>query len=224
MRSLALVSLVPVFVLFGACSDDKASGTPAPAADSGVEPQSPEDVKPAPLEGTVDDCPAGFKDAAPKAGWNRGFEVSGQKRDFWVIYPEGEPSGPQPVFVAFNGTSENGQEFAERARLEEAHLLHSDLHLLRQGGHWDGFVRLLDATRRTRGFGDYYGYGLVAAGKAEVYLEVDLKPWDAAPMKILVEEAGGRLTDFAGRPSIYDGSVLATNGRLHDQVLAALRG
>lgn len=108
-------------------------------------------------------------------------------------------------------------------RLDEATLLHSDLHLLRQGGHWDAFVRMLDASRRTRGFGDYYGYGLVAGGKAEIYVEVDLKPWDVAPMLVLLEEAGGRLTDFAGRSTIYDGSVLATNGRLHEQALALLR-
>ena len=108
-------------------------------------------------------------------------------------------------------------------RLDEATVLHSDLHLMREGGFWDPLVRLVDACRRTRGFGDYYGYGLVAGGKAEIYVETDLKPWDAAPVKILVEEAGGRLTDFAGRPTIYGGSVLATNGRLHQQTLALLR-
>jgi histidinol-phosphatase len=108
-------------------------------------------------------------------------------------------------------------------RLAEATLLHSDLHLMREGGFWDPLVRLVDACRRTRGFGDYYGYGLVAGGKAEIYVETDLKPWDAAPVKILVEEAGGRLTDFSGRPTIYGGSVLATNGRLHEQTLALLR-
>ena len=108
-------------------------------------------------------------------------------------------------------------------RLDEATLLHSDLHLMREGGFWDPLVRLVDACRRTRGFGDYYGYGLVAGGKAEIYVETDLKPWDAAPVKILVEEAGGRLTDFRGRPTIYGGSVLATNGRLHEQTLALLR-
>jgi histidinol-phosphatase len=106
--------------------------------------------------------------------------------------------------------------------LRDAFLLHSDLHLLRAAGHWPGFLRVLDACSRTRGFGDYYGYGLVASGKAEIYLETDLKPWDAAPVKILVEEAGGRLTDFSGRPTIYNGSVLATNGRLHEPVLQAL--
>jgi histidinol-phosphatase len=108
--------------------------------------------------------------------------------------------------------------------LKDAFLLHSDLHLLREAGYWDRFLRMLDACGRTRGFGDYYGYGLVAAGKAEIYLETDLKPWDVAPVKILVEEAGGRLTDFAGTPTIYNGSVLATNGRLHDPALRALAG
>ena len=108
-------------------------------------------------------------------------------------------------------------------RLDEATVLHSDLHLLRRGSHWDAFLRMIDGSRRSRGFGDYYGYGLVAGGKAELYLEVDLKPWDVAPMQVLLEEAGGRLTDFSGRATIYDGSVLATNGRLHEQILALLR-
>jgi histidinol-phosphatase len=63
---------------------------------------------------------------------------------------------------------------------------------------------------------------VVAQGKAELYVEVDLKPWDIAPVKIVLEEAGGRLTDFTGRPTIYDGHVLATNGRLHDEALALL--
>jgi fructose-1,6-bisphosphatase/inositol monophosphatase family enzyme len=42
-------------------------------------------------------------------------------------------------------------------------------------------------------------------------------------MKILIEEAGGRLTDFSGRPNIYDGTVVATNGRLHEETLRLLR-
>ncbi len=108
--------------------------------------------------------------------------------------------------------------------MKDATVLHSGLRLVREAGHWDGFVRLFDAGSRTRGFGDYYGYGLVAEGKAEIYVEVDLKPWDVAAVKILVEEAGGRLTDFAGRPTIYGGTVLATNGRLHADALRLLTG
>jgi len=63
----------------------------------------------------------------------------------------------------------------------------------------------------------------VAEGKAEIYVEVDLKPWDLAPCMLLVEEAGGRFTDLDGGHSIYTGTSLATNGRLHDAALATLR-
>ncbi len=124
------------------------------------------------------------------------------------------------------GAFQDGERLrvSEIATLAEATLLHSGLNLLRATAHWDGFVRLVDATCRQRGFGDYFGYGLVAQGRAELYAEVDLKPWDIAAVKILVEEAGGRLTDFSGRPTIYDGTVLASNGRLHDEALRLLAG
>jgi histidinol-phosphatase len=105
-----------------------------------------------------------------------------------------------------------------------ATLLHAGLRLYRKAGVWDGLVRLVDATERQRGFGDYLGYTLVAEGKAEIYVEVDLKPWDLAPCKIVVEEAGGRFTDLSGAPTIYSGHALATNGRLHEAALALLAG
>ncbi len=118
----------------------------------------------------------------------------------------------------------NGERIrvSDVAELGRAFFLHAGLGIVRKGGHWDGFARLIDATDRQRGFGDYMGYGLVAEGKAEIYAELDLKPWDLAAPKILVEEAGGRFTDFAGRPTIYTGTALATNGRLHDAALALL--
>jgi histidinol-phosphatase len=111
-------------------------------------------------------------------------------------------------------------------RLSEAMLVHSSLNLLRAAPDpraWDGFVRLVDRTDRQRGFGDYFGYTVVLRGQAELMLEVDVKPWDLAPFKVLFEEAGGRFTDLDGRPTIYSGTVLASNGRLHDAALAVLR-
>jgi histidinol-phosphatase len=51
-----------------------------------------------------------------------------------------------------------------------------------------------------------------------------VKPWDIAPFKVLAEEAGGRFTDFAGRPTIYSGTALVSNGRLHAEALALLSG
>jgi histidinol-phosphatase len=158
---------------------------------------------------------------------------------FWAVLIALEERGEVTTGVVLNpatdelftarrgeGAYRNGERLhvSSREGMSEATVLHSELKLLREAGCWDGFVRLLDAGSRTRGFGDYYGYGLVAAGKAEVYVEVDLKPWDIAAVKILVEEAGGRLTDWSGRPTIYEGAVLASNGRLHGEALRLLAG
>jgi len=107
--------------------------------------------------------------------------------------------------------------------LARAFLCHASLNLLRPTGYWDGFVRLVDATERQRGFGEYYAYALVARGLAEIAVEADLKPWDLAPIKVLIEEAGGRFTDFEGNSTIYSGTALASNGRLHDTALALLK-
>jgi histidinol-phosphatase len=112
-------------------------------------------------------------------------------------------------------------------RLGDAMLVHSSLNLLRplDGGRcWDGFVRLVERTDRQRGFGDYFGYTFVLRGQAEIMLEADVKPWDIAPFKVLFEEAGGRFTDLAGQPTIYSGTSLASNGRLHAEALALLNG
>jgi histidinol-phosphatase len=108
------------------------------------------------------------------------------------------------------------------ADLGAAYLIHAGLDILRRGPNWEGFLRLVDASGRQRGFGDYIGYGFVADGRSEIYAEADLKPWDLAPCKIVVEEAGGRFTDFDGHPTIYTGTALATNGRLHDAALSLL--
>jgi histidinol-phosphatase len=158
---------------------------------------------------------------------------------FWAVLIGLEERGEVTTGVVFNpvngdlftarrgeGAYLNGDRIhvSDREAMKDATVLHSGLRLVRETGYWDGMVRLFDAAGRTRGFGDYYGYGLVAEGKAEIYVEVDLKPWDVAAVKILVEEAGGRLTDFSGRPNIYDGNVLATNGRLHGEALGMLTG
>ena len=85
-----------------------------------------------------------------------------------------------------------------------------------------GFDRLIAASWRERGFGDFWGYTLIADGVAEALLEQDLYPWDLAAPWIIVEEAGGRITDFDGRRSLDRGEGLATNGVLHDRVLDIL--
>jgi histidinol-phosphatase len=93
---------------------------------------------------------------------------------------------------------------------------------LRTSGRAPGFDALLAAVWRERGLGDFWGYALLAEGSAEAMIEVGLKPWDAAAPFLLVEEAGGRVTDFDGRRAIDSGTFLATNGRLHDEIRARL--
>ena len=82
--------------------------------------------------------------------------------------------------------------------------------------------RLLDAARNTRSFGGFWQHMLVAEGAIEAALDWTSKPWDLAPLGIIVEEAGGRSTNLRGERSIYSGQLLSTNGKIHDEVLKLL--
>jgi histidinol-phosphatase len=108
--------------------------------------------------------------------------------------------------------------------LEDAQVLYGSGHDLEASGKAPGFHDLLGEVWRERGFGDFWGYALLAEGAAEAMVEVDLNAWDAAAPTVLIEEAGGRVTDFDGRRAIDSGTFLATNGLLHGEVLSRLRG
>jgi len=83
--------------------------------------------------------------------------------------------------------------------------------------------RLDAAAGLVRTWGDGYGYLLVATGRAEVMIDPRLNPWDAAAVEVVVTEAGGRFSDWQGRPRIDSGDGLATNGLVHDELLALLQ-
>jgi histidinol phosphatase-like enzyme (inositol monophosphatase family) len=84
----------------------------------------------------------------------------------------------------------------------------------------------LDATHATGAFvrtwGDAYGYALVATGRVEAMVDHEAAVWDVAPMSVIISEAGGRFTDLTGAETAEGGSGLATNGRLHDELLTLL--
>ena len=82
---------------------------------------------------------------------------------------------------------------------------------------------LLDAARNSRSFGGFWQHMLVAEGAIEVALDWTSKPWDLAPLGIMVEEAGGRSTNVRGERTIYTGQLVSTNGIIHDEVLEILR-
>ena len=79
--------------------------------------------------------------------------------------------------------------------------------------------RLHRSSLILRGWGDAYGYALVAAGRIEAMLDPVVSPWDVAPMPVILAEAGGAFTDLTGRTDHRSGAGLATNGHLHDDIL-----
>jgi histidinol-phosphatase len=83
--------------------------------------------------------------------------------------------------------------------------------------------RLSDASRNSRALGGFWQHMLVAEGAIDAALDWTSKPWDLAPLGVIVEEAGGRSTNLAGERTIYTGDYLSTNGKLHDEVLKLLR-
>jgi histidinol phosphatase-like enzyme (inositol monophosphatase family) len=115
-----------------------------------------------------------------------------------------------------------------RATLREALLCSSDFTSF---ARWSGGVDAGNAARQrleaacgvVRTWGDGYGYLLVATGRADVMVDPLMNAWDAAAVETVVTEAGGRFTDWAGRDRIDSGDGVASNGLLHDAVLAGLR-
>jgi histidinol-phosphatase len=75
---------------------------------------------------------------------------------------------------------------------------------------------------RVRAYGDFFSYCLVAEGAVDIAAEPEVKLWDLAPLDILVREAGGTFTSLDGSPGPHGGTAVATNGLLHDEVLARL--
>lgn len=81
-------------------------------------------------------------------------------------------------------------------------------------------VSLANNTQGHRGIGDFWSYHLLAQGKADIMIEARTKIWDIAALKVIVEEAGGKMTDIkGGQVGLNTSSILATNGKLHQTVL-----
>lgn len=107
--------------------------------------------------------------------------------------------------------------------LADASLAFSSLSGWADRGLREQFVALTDEVWRVRGFGDFWNYCLVAEGAVDIAAEPEVSLWDLAAVDVLVREAGGRFTNLDGEPGPRGGSAVATNGRLHEDVLAMLR-
>ncbi|MBJ7594196.1 MAG: histidinol-phosphatase [Candidatus Dormibacteraeota bacterium] len=106
--------------------------------------------------------------------------------------------------------------------LANATLSVTDVRDFARHGRADGFTRLADGCRVVRGFGDFWSHMLVAEGAIDCGVEPVVNEWDVSAVRLIVCEAGGRFSDFAGVDQIHGGNVVTTNGLLHEQVLACL--
>jgi histidinol-phosphatase len=117
------------------------------------------------------------------------------------------------------GAYRDGERLAvsKIARLEEATVSFS-----RSGLRDPRTIELALAAWHAQPFSDFWAHLLVAEGGVDVAAEHVMNTWDNAVLQVIVEEAGGRFTDLAGKPRIDGGSAVSTNGLLHDDVLARL--
>jgi histidinol-phosphatase len=106
--------------------------------------------------------------------------------------------------------------------LGHASLSYNNLQLWDRAGKLEQLVALSRQIWRTRAYGDFFSYMLLAEGSVDIVAEHDLKIYDIAALVPIVEQAGGRLTALDGPLTAETSSVLATNGRLHAAATAAL--
>jgi histidinol-phosphatase len=113
-------------------------------------------------------------------------------------------------------------QVSDVSRIEDASLSYSSLSGWDERGRLDDFLSLSRRCWRTRAYGDFWSYMLVAEGAVDLAVEPELELYDMAALDVIVREAGGIFTSLDGEPGPNGGNVLASNGKLHDQALAFL--
>jgi histidinol phosphatase-like enzyme (inositol monophosphatase family) len=104
-------------------------------------------------------------------------------------------------------------------RLDQAYLSYSSLEYFDRTGMTAAYLDVVRQVAWSRGFGDFYGHLLVADGSIDAMIEPVIRPWDIAALKPIVEEAGGRMTDWFGNDTIYGQGCITTNTALHGAIV-----
>ncbi len=133
-------------------------------------------------------------------------------------------------WAAKGGGAYTGRSLSQASRLRvsqvesvrDASIGYSSLHGWEERGMLPGFLELTRSCWRTRGYGDFWPYMMVAEGSMDACAEPELSLWDMAANAIIVQEAGGTFTGLDGRRGPHSGNAVASNGRLHEEVLAYL--
>jgi len=173
-----------------------------------------------PIDGTK-----GFVRGAPSWATLIALDVDGEvvvgvvsapalSRRWWAARGDGSwarsPSGTRPCLVS------------QVTSLDDGFLSYASLTGWETHGLLPQFLDLTRRVWRTRAYGDFWSHMLVAEGVVDISCEPEVSLWDLAALQPIVEEAGGRFSDLTGRARPDGGSVLCSNGRLHDEVLGLL--
>lgn len=104
------------------------------------------------------------------------------------------------------------------SNIAESFFTHGSVH--RFVGKLPGFISLGKKAHKMKGISESYQYHLLASGRSEGAFDGNASPWDIAGMKLIIEEAGGKVTDFYGNPwTIEHKDAIMTNGKIHEEVL-----
>jgi histidinol-phosphatase len=129
---------------------------------------------------------------------------------WWAVRGEGAWANGEPIHVS------------AVERIEEAAFSHAGARSFEDHGHGTALRALSERAWMERAYGDFWQHMLVAEGRLDFAVEAIVNLWDLAAVQVIVEEAGGRFTDFGGLARPDGGNGLSSNGLLHDEVLAAL--
>ena len=232
---------LPLFRSTGLQVDSKPDATPVTEADRGAEDALRRHLAAALPEHAVIGEEYGTKGTAPwrwiidpvdgTKNFVRGIPVWAtlialQHEELGVVGVASAPAlGRRWWAVAGGGAFADGRRIhvSSTNRLEDAMLSYDSVPGFGGRALEERFLDLLHRCGRSRGLGDFWSHALVAEGAVDIAVEPEVSLWDLAALQVIVEEAGGRLTDLSGQARADGGSVVTSNGLLHDAVLQALR-
>ncbi len=110
------------------------------------------------------------------------------------------------------------------SRMSEAAVAFTDVINFDRTGRGAAWERIAQAAYYRAGWGDAYGYLLVATGRVELMLDPIMNPWDCGPFPPILSEAGGYFGDWQGNVTIHGGEAMSTTQTLLPEVLALING
>ncbi|MBP9114932.1 MAG: histidinol-phosphatase [Acidimicrobiia bacterium] len=119
------------------------------------------------------------------------------------------------------GAFVNGESISvsKTSKLEDVQASYGDVTGFEKAGYPESLNNLNKFIWRARGMGDFWSHMLVAEGAIDLGLDTHVQPYDVAPLKLIVEEAGGRTTSFDGKDSFREPTFVSTNGLIHDEII-----